>query len=112
MNNYPGVACDVPAHGYSFSFELNPNWSTAFAPGREIEEYIRGVARKYDVYKHCTFNAEVLSMEYDVKHCHWNVSWSVNGAPPTLASFPIVVSCVGGLHCALSLCARAELTRR
>jgi len=99
VNNYPGVACDVPAHGYSYSFELNPNWSTAFAPGREIEEYIRGVARKYDVYQHCTFNAEVLSMEYDVKHCQWNVSWSVNGAPPTFASFPIVVSCVGGLHC-------------
>src|SRR3712207_9551844 len=26
-NTYPGCACDVPAHLYSFSFALNPDWS-------------------------------------------------------------------------------------
>ena len=37
-NTYPGVACDVPAHGYTYSFEPNPDWSQTFAPGPEIHE--------------------------------------------------------------------------
>src|SRR5690348_11793031 len=26
-NTYPGCACDIPSHLYSFSFAPNPNWS-------------------------------------------------------------------------------------
>ena len=42
-NKYPGCACDVPSHMYSFSFELNPDWSRMFAPQPEIWEYMRRV---------------------------------------------------------------------
>jgi len=35
-NQYPGCACDVPSPLYSYSFELNPNWSRLFAPQQEI----------------------------------------------------------------------------
>src|SRR5205809_1963351 len=48
-NTYPGAACDVPSHLYSYSFELNPNWSRSFSPQDEIQEYLRSVAAKYDV---------------------------------------------------------------
>ncbi len=30
-NTYPGIACDVPSHVYSYSFELNPDWSHAYS---------------------------------------------------------------------------------
>ena len=40
-NKYPGCACDVPSHMYSFSFELNPGWSRMFAPQHEIWDYMR-----------------------------------------------------------------------
>ena len=30
-NTYPGCACDVESHLYSFSFARNPSWSRAFA---------------------------------------------------------------------------------
>ena len=43
-NKYPGCACDVPSHMYSFSFELNPGWSRMFAPQPEIWEYMRQCA--------------------------------------------------------------------
>ena len=36
-NTYPGIACDVPSHAYSYSFELNPDWSHRFSPGPEIQ---------------------------------------------------------------------------
>ncbi|KAL4724306.1 hypothetical protein ACLX1H_008919 [Fusarium chlamydosporum] len=36
VNRYPGVACDVPAHIYTFPFEPNPDWSSFYASGPEI----------------------------------------------------------------------------
>jgi cation diffusion facilitator CzcD-associated flavoprotein CzcO len=30
-NRYPGCACDVPSHLYSFSFAPNPDWTRAFS---------------------------------------------------------------------------------
>ena len=46
-NTYPGVACDVPSHVYSFSFELNPNWSHSYSSGREIWDYCERCVDKY-----------------------------------------------------------------
>ena len=42
-NTYPGCACDVPSHLYSFSFAPNPDWSRAFSPQPEIFSYLRHV---------------------------------------------------------------------
>ncbi len=36
-NTYPGLACDVPSHLYSYSFAPNPDWSHRFSPGAEIQ---------------------------------------------------------------------------
>ncbi|HWL02889.1 MAG TPA: NAD(P)/FAD-dependent oxidoreductase [Microbacteriaceae bacterium] len=41
-NVYPGVACDIPSHLYSYSFMPNPEWSRVFAPGAEIRDYLEG----------------------------------------------------------------------
>ena len=48
-NTYPGIACDVPSHFYSYSFEPNPDWSHRFSPGAEIQAYFEDVARRYGV---------------------------------------------------------------
>lgn len=63
-NTYPGIACDVPAHLYTYSFEPNPNWSQTFAPGDEIEAYFEGVARKYGVMESIRFGEEIKSCEF------------------------------------------------
>ena len=42
VNHYPGCACDVQSHLYSFSFEPNPNWTRMFAPQAEIKSYLEG----------------------------------------------------------------------
>ena len=52
-NIYPGVACDVPSHLYSFSFERNPDWSEAFSSGSEIQQYCEATAKKYGLLTHC-----------------------------------------------------------
>ena len=46
-NTYPGCACDVPSHLYSFSFEPNPHWSRTYSPQAEILDYLRHCADKY-----------------------------------------------------------------
>src|ERR1700692_1521241 len=51
-NTYPGWGSDVPAHLYSYSFQLNPRWSRMFAPQPEILEYLRRTARERGIERH------------------------------------------------------------
>jgi cation diffusion facilitator CzcD-associated flavoprotein CzcO len=60
-NTYPGCACDVPSHMYSFSFELNPGWTRMFAPQHEIWEYMRRCASKYGVDAHIRYGCLVVA---------------------------------------------------
>src|SRR6478736_312915 len=48
-NTYPGAACDVQSHLYSFSFEPNPKWSRMFARQDEIRDYLEHCTDKYGV---------------------------------------------------------------
>ena len=45
-NTYPGISCDVPSHLYSYSFELNSEWSHVFSPGSEIQARVPSSARR------------------------------------------------------------------
>jgi cation diffusion facilitator CzcD-associated flavoprotein CzcO len=62
-NTYPGVACDVPSHLYSYSFAPKPDWSHVFAPGAEIQEYLRRCAR--EVAGHVRLRTEVRRARWD-----------------------------------------------
>ena len=72
-NTYPGAACDVPSHLYSYSFALNPSWSRAFSPQGEIHEYIRGVADSAGVRDRIRFGVEVTDAAYDADRGRWTV---------------------------------------
>ncbi|MBJ8343811.1 NAD(P)/FAD-dependent oxidoreductase [Antrihabitans sp. YC2-6] len=75
-NTYPGAACDVPSHLYSFSFEPKSDWSRRFAPQPEIHRYLRDAAAKYDVRKHVRFNVEVTAATFDEMAANWNIELS------------------------------------
>src|SRR3546814_17799760 len=62
-NTYPGIACDVPSHLYSYSFAPNAGWTHAFSPGDEIPAYFRDVARREGVYERTRLAAEVVSLD-------------------------------------------------
>src|SRR6476660_1335599 len=63
-NTYPGLACDVPSHLYSYTFALTPDWSHRFSPGPEIHGYFERVARDYDVLRYMRFGDEVTSCTF------------------------------------------------
>ncbi len=70
-NDYPGAACDVPSHLYSFSFEPNPDWSKTFASQPEIERYLQHCADKYGVMPHVRLNAELRAARFDEADSVW-----------------------------------------
>ena len=72
-NHYPGCACDIPSHLYSFSFEPNPNWTRMFAPQREILEYLKRCADKYDVRNKIRFGSEVERATWDEAGAFWRL---------------------------------------
>lgn len=72
-NTYPGAACDVPSHLYSYSFELNPHWSRSFSPQPEIQHYLRRTAEKYGVLDRHLFGCEMTSARWDEAGGRWLV---------------------------------------
>ena len=70
-NSYPGCACDVPSHLYSFSFAPNPNWSHIFARQREIWDYLRECAERYEITPHIRYGHEVQAAEWDEEAERW-----------------------------------------
>ncbi|ARU88146.1 alpha/beta hydrolase fold domain-containing protein [Pseudomonas sp. M30-35] len=93
-NSYPGAACDVPSHLYSFSFEPKLDWTRKFAPQAEIHSYMQHCADKYQLRPHIRFNSEVASATYEAEHSQWRVTL-VSGEQFVA---PILVSACGQLN--------------
>ncbi len=72
-NRYPGCACDVPSHLYSFSFAPNPDWSRSFSGQPEIQAYLQRTARESGVLPHVHFGAELLEACWDDAAQRWHV---------------------------------------
>ena len=75
-NTYPGCACDVESHLYSFSFALNPDWSHAFSGQEEICRYLEHCAERYDILPHVRFGHEVRSAEWNDGSQRWRLETS------------------------------------
>lgn len=72
-NTYPGAACDVPSHLYSFSFAPNPDWSHTFARQPEIHAYLRDCAQRFDIERHIRYRAEVCGARWIEARALWEV---------------------------------------
>jgi len=91
-NTYPGAACDVPSHMYTYSFEPNPNWSHLFARGPEIKQYFEDVADKYAVKKDIRFNEAVTDAAYHQGR------WTIKSSLGNIYYADFVVCASGILH--------------
>jgi cation diffusion facilitator CzcD-associated flavoprotein CzcO len=92
-NHYPGCACDVQSHLYSFSFEPNPDWSRMFAPQPEIWAYLRKVTDKYGLRPYIRFNSGLSSARWDETNGVWHITTS-DGQNITAQ---VLISGMGGL---------------
>jgi cation diffusion facilitator CzcD-associated flavoprotein CzcO len=73
VNVYPGVACDVPAHIYTFPFEPNPDWSAYYASGGEILEYFNRTVAKYDLARDVKCSHRVESAIFNEQKGKWEL---------------------------------------
>ncbi|MBV8162196.1 MAG: NAD(P)/FAD-dependent oxidoreductase [Acidimicrobiia bacterium] len=92
-NTYPGVACDVPSHLYSYSFAPNAEWTYTFSPGAEIRDYLEDVATRFGVDKRIRSGAEVTSLAYQPDGC-----WRVGTADGGRDEADVVIAATGVLH--------------
>ncbi|MFE6158559.1 flavin-containing monooxygenase [Streptomyces sp. NPDC056486] len=92
-NSYPGCACDVPSHLYSFSFAPNPDWPRTFSGQEKIHEYLEQVADTFRLRPHIRLNTEVKQMRWDADKLWWEVETG-NG---TTLTADVVVSATGPL---------------
>ena len=91
-NTYPGIACDVPSHIYSYSFELNPEWSEFTSPGSEVQEYFEGVSKRYGVDSEIRFREAVT-------RCTWmGHEWEIETEKGHIERFRWVIAATGILH--------------
>jgi cation diffusion facilitator CzcD-associated flavoprotein CzcO len=72
-NSYPGCACDVPSHLYSYSFAPNPDWSRAFSSQPEIQAYLQRCADQFGIRPHLHFGAAVNEARWDDDTKRWHV---------------------------------------
>ncbi|MBL3556960.1 MULTISPECIES: flavin-containing monooxygenase [Marinobacter] len=70
-NTYPGAACDVQSHFYSFSFEPKHDWSRKFGLQPEILGYMQHCVEKYELAEHIRFNKEVARAAFDETTNTW-----------------------------------------
>lgn len=91
-NTYPGLACDTPAHSYTYSFATNPEWSAFYAPGPEIRAYFEMIAERYELASRIQFNTEVISCKFK------DGRWHIETADGRKDVADVVVAATGVLH--------------
>lgn len=91
-NSYPGCACDVPSHLYSFSFAPNPDWPRVFSGQEHIRAYLERVTDVFRLRPHIRFGAEVKLMTWDRDRLRWEIETSAGRI-----SADVVVSATGPL---------------
>jgi cation diffusion facilitator CzcD-associated flavoprotein CzcO len=89
-NTYPGCACDIPSHLYSFSFAPNPEWTRLYPRQAEIWDYLRRVVAQYGLRPLIRFGSEVVE-------ARWDAGWVLRLADGREERFDVVVSAIGFL---------------
>lgn len=93
-NTYPGAACDVPSHLYSFAFEPHYPWAYRYGKQTEILAYLKHVADKHDLRRHVRFGKELKAADFDESRGLWQLRF----ADGSTAEAQVLISSVGQLH--------------
>jgi cation diffusion facilitator CzcD-associated flavoprotein CzcO len=91
-NTYPGLACDVPSHLYSYSFALSAEWSRHYSPGPEILAYFERVAEEHGIMSHIRFGQPVTACRFV------DGRWHLETAAGTTDVVDVVIAATGVLH--------------
>ena len=67
----PWRGCRYASYFYSYSFELNPDWTTYSPKGPEMQDYLVRVSYKYGIRDNIRFETAVTSLRWDEDEGGW-----------------------------------------
>jgi len=102
--------CDVHSHLYSFSFNLNPNWSKQLAEQGEILQYIEDTVDKFQLRPHINVSVESLGAQWDKAEGQWHVRLRDLQTDITFVrQATMFISAVGGISMPKDVCLSTHL---
>ncbi|MEP5566849.1 MAG: NAD(P)/FAD-dependent oxidoreductase [Halioglobus sp.] len=93
LHSYPGLACDVWAHSYSFSYAPNPDWSANFVEAAEIQAYLARCATEFGLDPHMQLNTRITKAQYQD-----NNTWLLQTGDSDEHEFDVVINAMGNQH--------------
>jgi len=93
LHSYPGLACDVWAHSYSFSYAPNPDWSASFVDQPEIQAYLARCATEFGLDPHLRLNTRITSATFQPEGC-----WRLETASGESLEYDVVINAMGNQH--------------
>ncbi len=93
LHTYPGLACDVWAHYYTFSYRPNPDWSANFAEQAEIQAYLQQCATEFGLDPHIELNTKIVTAKYQD-----NQRWLLTTESGEQHEFDAVINAMGNQH--------------
>jgi cyclohexanone monooxygenase len=93
LHTYPGLACDVWAHSYTFSYAPNPDWTASFVDQPEIQAYLARCATEFGLDSHITLNTRITSAHYQD-----GGTWRVQTSTGDVHEFDVVINAMGNQH--------------
>jgi cation diffusion facilitator CzcD-associated flavoprotein CzcO len=96
LHSYPGLACDLWAHSYTFSYRPNPDWYANYVGQAEIEAYLQQCAQEFGLQEHCRFNTRIDRAVFQA-----DKTWILTDDAGQQHSFDVVINAMGGQHTAI-----------
>lgn len=93
LHTYPGLACDVWAHSYSFSYAPNPDWTASFVDQPEIQTYLERCATEFGLDSHISLNTRITSA-----HHQEGGTWRLQTSAGDDYEFDVVINAMGNQH--------------
>ncbi|MEM1110406.1 MAG: NAD(P)/FAD-dependent oxidoreductase [Pseudomonadota bacterium] len=96
LHSYPGLACDLWAHSYTFSYRPNPDWSANFVDQPEIEAYLQCCVREFGLTPHLALNTRITAAEFQP-----DKTWRLTSDAGEQYDVDVVINAMGGQHTAV-----------
>lgn len=93
IHTYPGLACDVWAHSYTFSYRPNPDWTASFVEQPEIEVYLQACASEFGLDPHVRLDTRIKSIHYQGEGL-----WALVSEAGEAFEAQVVINAMGNQH--------------
>ena len=93
LHTYPGLACDVWAHSYSFTYAPNPDWSANFVTQPEILAYLERCTAEFGLEPHLILGTRIVAAHLQQDH-----TWQLHTDGGAVLAFDVVINAMGNQH--------------